>query len=197
MAQENTALERALPHNLEAERTVLGAILIENEAFHNAAEILTESDFYRNAHRKIFLRMLSLSERGDAIDLVTLKEEMTRAGELEHAGGVAYLSSLVEGVPRATNVTYYSRIVKDKAVLRSLISAANRISQAAFDQPEETQTVLDEAEKSIFEIAEGAIRVGFEPVSSIVKTTFKTIDELSEKKSSSPASPPGSLSSTS
>ena len=95
---------------------------------------------------------------------------------------MAYLSSLVEGVPRATNVPYYARIVKDKSVLRNLISAANRISQAAFDQPEETQTVLDEAEKSIFEIAEGAIRVGFEPVSSIVKTTFKTIDELSEKK---------------
>jgi replicative DNA helicase len=179
---QDTALERALPHNLEAERTVLGAILIDNEAFHNASEILTESDFYRDAHRKIFSRMISLSERGDAIDLVTLKEEMTRAGDLERSGGVTYLSSLVEGVPRATNVPYYSRIVKDKSVLRSLISAANRISQAAFDQPEETQSVLDEAEKSIFEIAEDAIRVGFEPVSSIVKTTFKTIDELSEKK---------------
>ncbi len=182
MAQLDTALERPLPHNLEAERTVLGAILIENEAFHNASELITEADFYRDAHRKIFSRMAVLAERGDAIDLVTLKEEMSRAGELERAGGVAYLSSLVEGVPRATNVPYYARIVKDKAVLRNLISAANRISQAAFDQPEETQSVLDEAEKSIFEIAEGALHVGFEPVSSIIKTTFKTIDELSEKK---------------
>ena len=182
MANGDAQLERALPHNLEAERTVLGAILIENEAFHNASEILTEADFYREAHRKIFSRMLSLSERGDAIDLVTLKEEMSRAGELELSGGVQYLSSLVEGVPRATNVPYYSRIVKDKAVLRNLISAANRISRAAFDQPEETASVLDEAEKSIFEIAEGALRSGFEPVGSIVKTTFKTIDELSEKR---------------
>ncbi len=171
-----------MPHNLEAERTVLGAILIENEAFHNASEILTESDFYRDAHRKIFARMCGLSERGDAIDLVTLKEELTRAGDLEPAGGVAYLSSLVEGVPRATNVPYYSRIVKDKSVLRNLISAANRISRAAFDQPEETQSVLDEAEKSIFEIAEGAIRTGFEPVGTIVKSAFKMIDELAEKK---------------
>jgi replicative DNA helicase len=181
LAQE-TALERALPHNLEAERTVLGAILIENEAFHNAAEILTEQDFYREAHRKIFQRMASLSERGDAIDLVTLKEEMTRAGDLDAAGGVAYLSSLLEGIPRATNVPYYSRIVKDKAVLRNLIAAANRISQACFQQPEETQSVLDEAEKYIFEIAEDAIRVGFEPIGQIVKKTFKTIDELSEKR---------------
>ena len=182
MPAADGALERALPHNLEAERTVLGAILIENEAFHNAAEILTQSDFYRDAHRKIFERMTSLSEKGDAIDLVTLKEEMVRSGDLDGAGGVAYLSSLVEGVPRATNVPYYSRIVKDKAVLRNLISAANRISRAAFEQPEETQSVLDEAEKSIFEIAEDSLRSGFENVSSIVKTTFKTIDELSEKR---------------
>jgi len=182
LAQLDTALERPLPHNLEAERTVLGAILVDNEVFHNASELITEADFYRDAHRKIFSRMAALAERGDAIDLVTLKEQMSRAGELERAGGVAYLSSLVEGVPRATNVPYYARIVKDKAVLRNLISAANRISQAAFDQPEETQSVLDEAEKSIFAIAEDALHVGFEPVSSIIKTTFKTIDELSEKR---------------
>ncbi len=182
MAQEITALERALPHNVEAERTVLGAILIENEAFHHAAEVLKEGDFYREAHRRIFARMTSLSARGDAIDLVTLKEEMSRAGELDKAGGVAYLSSLVEGVPRATNVPYYSKIVKDKSVLRNLIAAANRISQSCFGDIEETQIVLDEAEKSIFEIAEGAIRSGFEPVSEIVKKTFKQIDELSEKR---------------
>jgi replicative DNA helicase len=179
---QDTAFERALPHNLEAERTILGAILIENEAFHNASEILTERDFYREAHRKIFLRMASLSERGDAIDLVTLKEEMTRSGDFDSAGGIAYLSSLLEGVPHATNVPYYAQIVKDKAVLRNLIAAANRITQACFQQPEETQSVLDEAEKSIFEIAEDAVRDGFEPVGQIVKKTFKNIDELSEKR---------------
>src|SRR3990172_4890630 len=182
VAAETSALERTLPHSMEAERTVLGAILIENEAFHNASEILTERDFYRDAHRRIFLRMAALSARGDAIDLVTLREELSRSGDLEPIGGVAYLSSLLEGVPRATNVPYYSRIVKDKAVLRNLISAANRISQSCFGEVEETQVVLDEAEKTIFEIAEGAIRSGFQPVSEIVKKTFKHIDELSEKK---------------
>jgi replicative DNA helicase len=176
------ALDRTLPHSIEAERTLLGAILIENEAFHHASEILTERDFYRDAHRRIFLRMASLSARGDAIDLVTLKEEMARSGDLEPSGGVSYLASLLDGVPRATNVPYYSRIVKDKSVLRNLIAAANRISQSCFGEVEETQTVLDEAEKSIFEIAEGAIRTGFEPVSEIVKKTFKHIDELSERK---------------
>jgi replicative DNA helicase len=182
LAQETTALERALPHSLDAERTVLGAILIENEAFHHASEILNDRDFYRDAHRRIFFRMASLAARGDAIDLVTLKEEISRAGELESVGGVSYLSSLVEGVPRATNVAYYSRIVKDKSVLRNLIAAANRIQQSCFEEVEETQSVLDSAEKFIFDIAEGAIRTGFEPVSEIVKKTFQHIDELSEKR---------------
>jgi replicative DNA helicase len=182
VAREDVALERALPHSVEAERTVLGAVLIENEGFHDASEILASRDFYRDAHKRIFSRMATLSERGDAIDLVTLKEELSRAGELDAVGGVSYLGSLVEGIPRATNVPFYARIVKDKSVLRDLISAANRISQAAFEQPEETQSVLSEAEKSILEISEGAIRTGFEPVGEIVKKTFRTIDELSEKR---------------
>ena len=179
---EEVALEKALPHSLEAERTVLGAILIENEGFHHASEILRQEDFYRQAHQKIFARMESLSGRGQGIDLVTLKEELARAGELEAAGGIAYLTSLVDGVPRATNVPYYSRIVKEKSVLRGLISSANRIIQSCFDEPEDTQTVLDQAEKTIFEIAEGSIRTGFEPVSDIVRGTFKSIDELSERR---------------
>ncbi len=176
------ALEKALPHSLDAERTVLGAILIENESFHHASEILRQDDFYRQAHQRIFARMEGLSTRGQGIDLVTLKEELARAGELEAAGGIAYLTSLVDGVPRATNVPYYSRIVKEKSVLRRLISSANRIIQSCFDEPEDTQTVLDQAEKTIFEIAEGSIRTGFEPVADIVRHTFKSIDELSEKR---------------
>jgi replicative DNA helicase len=176
------ALEKALPHSLDAERTVLGAILIENESFHHASEILRQDDFYRQAHQKIFARMESLSSRGQGIDLVTLKEELARVGELEAAGGIAYLTSLVDGVPRATNVPYYSRIVKEKSVLRSLISSANRIIQSCFDEPEDTASVLDQAEKTIFEIAEGSIRTGFEPVSDIVRSTFKSIDELSERR---------------
>ncbi|MFQ5791082.1 MAG: DnaB-like helicase N-terminal domain-containing protein, partial [Acidobacteriota bacterium] len=161
---DEATLTRALPHSLEAERTVLGAILIENEAFHHASEIVNQNDFYREAHRKIFARMAALSARAQAIDLVTLREELGRGGELETIGGVTYLTSLVDGVPRATNVPYYAKIVKEKAVLRSLISSANRIIQSCFDDPEDPRSVLDYAERSIFEIAEGAIRTGFEPV---------------------------------
>src|ERR687892_1935546 len=101
---ETAAPERTLPHNLEAEKSVLGAILIHNEAFNHAAELIDARDFFRDAHRRIFDKMVALSERGDAIDFVTLKEELTRAWDLDDCGGPSYLASLTDGVPRSANV---------------------------------------------------------------------------------------------
>ena len=121
---ETAVAERTLPHNLEAERSVLGAILLHNDAFNLAAEVIDSVDFFRDAHRRIFGKMVKLAERGDAIDLVTLKEELGRSGELDEVGGPAYLPALVDGVPRSTNVEHYARIVKEKATLRSLIFSA-------------------------------------------------------------------------
>ena len=115
--------ERTLPHNLEAEKSVLGAILIHNEAFNHAAELIDSRDFFRDAHRRIFDKMVALSERNDAIDLVTLKEELARAGELDEVGGPAYIASLADGVPRSANVEHYARIVKEMATLRGLVRA--------------------------------------------------------------------------
>src|SRR5215468_170047 len=109
------APERTLPHNLEAERSVLGSILLHNEAFNLAAEMIDAADFYRDAHRRIFDKMVTLSERNDAIDLVTLKEELGRSGDLDEVGGPAYIASLVDGVPRSTNVEYYAKIIKEKS----------------------------------------------------------------------------------
>src|SRR5919108_3461999 len=103
--------ERTLPHNLEAEKSVLGAILVHNDAFNLAAQVVSEKDFYRHAHQRIFDRMIALNERGSVIDFVTLKEELARAGELDEVGGPAYVASLADGMPRATNVEYYARIV--------------------------------------------------------------------------------------
>src|SRR4029450_5098534 len=114
-AETIATAERTLPHNLEAERSVLGAILVHNDAFNTAAQVIDGRDFYRDAHRRIFDRMVALSERGEAIDFITLKEELSRGGHLEEVGGPAYVASLVDGVPRATNVEYYARIVKQKA----------------------------------------------------------------------------------
>src|SRR6516225_5691224 len=109
--------DRTLPHNLEAERCVLGAILINNEAFNQAAEVIDAEDFFRDAHRRIFDKIVALTDRSEPVDLVTLKDELTRAGELDEVGGPAYISSLTDGVPRSTNVEFYARIVKERSTL--------------------------------------------------------------------------------
>ncbi len=176
------APHRTLPHNLEAEKSVLGAILINNEAFNHAAELIDGKDFFRDAHRRVFDKMIALSERGHAIDFVTLTEELSRAGELEEVGGRAYVSSLADGVPRSANVEYYARIVKEKSTLRSLIHSANRILSAAYEAEEEPDELLDQAERDIFAIAEDRIRAGFVPLRDLVQSSFATIEKLQQHK---------------
>ena len=183
MADTATAVpERTLPHNLEAEKSVLGAILIHNDAFNHAAELIDSRDFFRDAHRRIFDKMVSLSERNEAIDLVTLKEELRRSGELEEVGGPAYIASLADGVPRTANVEHYARIVKEKATLRNLIHSANRILADAYHAEEDADLILDGAEKAIFEIAEDRIREGFVPLRDLVQSSFATIEKLQQHK---------------
>ncbi|HYT76973.1 MAG TPA: replicative DNA helicase [Vicinamibacterales bacterium] len=176
------AAERTLPHNLEAEKSVLGAILIHNEAFNHAAELIDSRDFFRDAHRRIFDKMVALSERNDAIDLVTLKEELARSGELDEVGGPAYIASLADGVPRSANVEHYARIVKEKATLRNLIHSANRILADAYHAEEDADLILDGAEKAIFAIAEDRIREGFVPLRDLVQSSFATIEKLQQHK---------------
>ena len=177
-----TTPARTLPHNLEAEKSVLGAILIHNDAFNSAAEVIDSRDFFRDAHRRIFDRMVALSERGGAIDFVTLKEELSRAGELDEVGGPAYIASLADGVPRSANVEYYAKIVKEKSTLRSLIHSANKILAEAYEAEEEPDLLLDEAERAIFAIAEDRIRQGFVPLRDLVQSSFATIEKLQQHK---------------
>ena len=155
---ELAVAERTLPHNLEAERSVLGAILLNNDVFNLAAEVIDAPDFFRDAHRRIFEKMVRLSDRGDAIDLVTLKEELGRSGELDEVGGPAYITALVDGVPRSTNVEHYARIIKEKATLRNLIFSANKILATAYEAEEDADVILDQAEHAIFAIADEAAR---------------------------------------
>jgi len=176
------AAERTLPHNLEAERSVLGAILVHNDAFNLAVQVIEPRDFYRDAHRRIFDKMIALNDRGQAIDFVTLKEELSRAGELDDAGGPAYISSLADGVPRATNVEYYSRIVKEKSTLRSLIYAANKIVTNAYEADQDSDLILDEAESAIFAVADDRMKAGFIPMATLVKESFPKIEQLFEQK---------------
>jgi replicative DNA helicase len=174
--------ERTLPNNDEAERTVLGAILVDDQAFNSAAEILNRDDFHREGHRRIFDAMAALSEKSQPIDLVTLKDELHRAAALEASGGAAYLAGLLDGVPRLTNVAHWSRIIKEKSILRKLIHASQAIAQEAWEGEDDTALILDRAEKRIFDLAENRIRQGFVGIHEVVKESFRTIDQLAQSK---------------
>ena len=174
--------ERVLPHNLEAERSVLGAILVHNAAIDVVAELIDSDDFFRDAHRRVFDAMVALSERGAPIDLVTLREELGRGGLLEQVGGPAYISSLADGVPRSTNVDHYARIVKERSTLRALINSANRIAATAYASDESADDVLDRAGQEIFEIAEGRISSGFVPMAKLVESGADTVEQLKSQQ---------------
>ncbi len=177
MATEAT-LERPLPHNLDAERSILGAILLDNHALDLASEKIRPEEFFLDQHRRIYERMLTLQERREAIDTVTLMDELNRHGELEAAGGPAYLGSLVDGVPRISNVEHYARIVREKALLRNLVHTAHSIQQKAFEAEEGADDILDSAESQIFQLAEERIRVGFVGVKDVVKESFERLHRI-------------------
>jgi len=170
-----------MPASLEAERSVLGAVLLDNDCLPQAAQSLRAEDFYLDSHRRIYGRMLELNETGRPIDLVTLTEELGRRKEVESVGGVAYISSLTEGLPRRENIEHYVKIVKDKALLRALVHAANAAISRALDQADATEEILDSAESAIFQISESRIGRGFVGIKEIVKESFGSLDALYER----------------
>src|ERR1700723_1475922 len=171
-------LERPLPNNLDAERSVLGAILLDNNALNPAIENLRAEDFFLDQHRRVFMKMIALGEAQQPIDLITLTEELHRFGELEAAGGAPYLASLADGMPRVSNVEHYARIVKEKALLRNLIHATDKIQQNAFEGEDGADTILDNAESSIFAIAEDRVKAGLIPVKDIVRDNFERLEKI-------------------
>jgi replicative DNA helicase len=174
----DTTLERPLPQNLEAERSILGAVLLDNHALNAAVEKLRTDDFFLPQHRRIFERMVQLGEKQQAIDTVTLMEDLTRRGELEAAGGMAYLSTLADGLPRVTNVEHYARIVKEKSVLRSLIYSASAIQEQALEAADDADVILDRAESKILQLAEDRVRAGLIGVKDLVKENFERLEKI-------------------
>ncbi|MGD0403579.1 MAG: replicative DNA helicase [Candidatus Acidiferrales bacterium] len=174
----DTTIERPLPNNLEAERSILGAILLDNHALNAAIEKIRSEDFFLSQHRQIFERMIQLGEKQQAIDVVTLMEDLSRRGELEAAGGVAYLSQLADGLPRVTNVEHYARIVKEKAVLRSLIFSASAIQEQALAAGDDADVILDRAESVIFQLAEDRVKVGLIGVKELVRDNYERLEKI-------------------
>jgi len=170
------------PQNLEAEQSVLGGILLENGALNPVLEIMAGSDFYSDAHRKIFGGILELSDRNQPVDLITLSNHLRDKKQLDAVGGVVYLSQLVDNVPSAANIGHYARIVKEKSVLRNLIGTATEILNRTYGAGADVDSVLDEAEHAIFEISQNKIKPSFYPLKDIIKDSFRTIERLYERK---------------
>ena len=174
----DVALERPLPQNIEAERSILGAVLLDNHALNAAMETLRSEDFFLPQHRQIYDRMVQLAERQLAIDTVTLVEDLSRHGSLDAAGGISYLSQLTDGLPRVNNVEHYARIVKEKAILRTLIYSASMIQEQALAAGDEADVILDRAESTIFQIAEDRVRAGLVGVKELVKESFERLEKI-------------------
>src|SRR3990167_2065279 len=170
------------PHNHEAECAVLGAVLIDNDSINKVLEILSPEDFYREAHSHIFRAMISLSEKNEPTDFVTVTNTLTSAHLLDMVGGASYLSSLADSIPSSANVVAYAKIIREKSILRRLIEAASTIATSGYEGAEEAESLLDHAERMIFDISENRARASFYAAKDIVKDSFKKIEELFENK---------------
>ena len=181
MATTDYNIASSMPANVEAERSILGAILLDNLAYNQAAEHLHPDDFSLDSHRRIYSRMVDLAESSRPIDMITLIEELDRRKELEAIGDVGYVSGLVDGVPDRPSIEHYIKIVRDKALLRGLIHAANSAIAKAAEQSDPAEDILNEAEATIFQLSEKRIGRGFMGVQEIIKESFGSIDALLQR----------------
>jgi len=174
-------LDRLPPQNLEAEQSILGAVLIDNNALPRALEILDPGDFYKLSHRKLFYAMTELFDKNEPIDLITLTDYLKKKDELEVVGGIAYLSSLINTIPTAANVKYHSNIVRERALLRGLLRSANDIAGKVYENSLDAEDLVDYAEKSIFDISDKRVKASFVTLKEAitgVPSGFKDLDDL-------------------
>ncbi len=181
MATSEYSLTHSLPANVEAERAILGAILLDNLAFNEAAEHLQAEDFSLDSHRRIYARMIELMDSSRPIDLITLVEELDRNKELQPVGDVGYVSGLIDGVPDRPSIEHYIKIVRDKALLRGLIHAANSAIARASEQTDAAEDILNDTEAAIFGLSEKRIGRGFLGIQEIIKESFGSVDALLQR----------------
>lgn len=183
--------EKLPPQNIPAEQSVIGAMLLDKNAIMQAVEILSPDSFYKEAHRYIYEAILSISDRNEPVDLITVTEELRKTGKLDAIGGSVYISDLLGSVPTAANVGYYARLVEEKAILRRLIEAGTAIVNDCFDEKNKVDFVLDNAEKTILEIAMKKARQGFFKIDNILKDVLDIMDKLYGKKEAITGIPSG------
>lgn len=174
--------DRIPPQNIEAEQAVLGAIFLDPSSLTLASELLIPDDFYRAAHQKIYNAMLELSDKGEPVDLVTVTSELADANLLEEVGGVSYLSDLANSAPTAANIEYYGKIVEEKSILRRLIRTATTIAQDGYSREDEVEVLLNEAEKTIMEVAQRKNAGAFQNIKDVLVQTYDNIETLHDRK---------------
>ncbi|MDF0728509.1 replicative DNA helicase [Cytobacillus sp. S13-E01] len=174
--------DRIPPQNIEAEQAVLGAIFLEPASLTLASEILIPEDFYRATHQKIFNAMLTLNDKGEPVDLITVTSELADVKLLEEIGGVSYLSDIANSVPTAANIEYYAKIIEEKSILRRLIRTATTIAQDGYSREDEVEALLSEAEKTIMEVAQRKNAGAFQNIRDVLVQTYDNIEELTNRK---------------
>ncbi len=179
------------PHNQEAEKSVLGAMILNGEAIGKAIEIVSDGDFYRSDHKEIFTAILSLFNNNTPVDVVTLAEKLKERGTLETIGGAEYISNLMLSVPSTTNIEYYAKIVEEKAILRNLINASNEVLNISYDEKASAEDILEKAEKNIFDIAQKRINKDFESMQEVLIRSFDKLEQLQMQGNSITGVPTG------
>jgi replicative DNA helicase len=180
-ASASPAYERVPPHNVEAEESVLGSMLLSKDAIAEVLELLREEDFYRPAHRTVFRSVLDLYSHGGAVDAVTVAEDLRRNGALADVGGAPFLHTLVAGVPTAANAAYYARIVKEAGVLRRLIDVGTRIVQVGYETPQDVERAVDLAESWVYQVAQGRVTEDYQSLRDVLTGTLEAIERLHEE----------------
>ncbi len=191
MELDLTLLKKVPPHSQEAEKTVMGGILVNNKNLNVVLSIISPEDFYKDTNRKILDKIIVLVDKSLPVDLLTVTEELQKAGELDEVGGASYVSSLMDGVPKSLNIEYHARIIKEKALLRRLILSSAKIISSSYEQKEDADLLLDEAQSAIIEVAEQRVKPGFLPVSALAPPALETINTLRHRNEAVTGIPSG------
>jgi replicative DNA helicase len=184
-------LKKTPPHSAEAERAVLGGILVNNENLSTVLSVISPEDFYKESNRRIIEKIIALVDKGVRVDLLSLSEELQRSGDLEEIGGASYVSSLLDGVPKSSNVEYYAKIIKEKALLRRLILSSAKTISSSYEQKEDADEILNEAQAAIVEVAEQRVKAGFVPVGHLTRPTLEMIARFAERREAVTGVPSG------
>ena len=173
---------RIPPHSVEAEQSVIGAMIVNKEAINTALEMIRPDDFYKEANKEIYEAIKVLFNKNEPVDIITLSEELKRRGTLENIGGITYLANLSSSVATTANIGYYCKIVENKSILRKLIKSSDGIMTIAYEDTEEVNAIIEKAEKNIFDITQGRHRQGFAPINEVLLSSFAQIEERAANK---------------